>query len=719
MTLPPRPPRHHLARALLAALLLALPAASCKRRQPDAGPSDASANAAETRLLASIWDEPSATRRLHRLTLWAQTRTPAQIAAAFYQTPKKHRHSILMLLSLKLRDQNPGADPETLGNKLGSLILENAPPADAANEIADWRRDSASQLRNDLFKLAKTDPSAALARLAATRLHPNTRSEIAAEILAHLAATSPRQALALLDTSPGDRRDALIAMTKAWVRHDPAAAIAHVDALPRSKLNNELRDLLLQTWSDTDPGAAAEAIASLPVTRENRYLFRQIIANWLKDSPDESVRWLQSQTAPDPLVVQAAIEALADTHPALAARLLGNPGLDEHHARRIAAAWAQTDPAAAIAWLKSQPLNPSVLGAMETCAAALARKDLPAALALLQNLPGDARADLIAAAIAPAIQPPEKALQWLLAQPDSPVTRDAIFDTLDRASPGSPKDMLALLGQLPPGPLRTSIHNQLARLWFAQNPADAVRWATGLQDPAALHAVLEGSIDAWASHDPASLANLLASAIGKDKRLADDASRLVDRWHRADPFAAADWIIQNPDIKIRGNDIRETFGACARHNPAALDRLLADIPTGKLHATALGGAISRAVEANPALATQLLDTHATPAERPDLIDQLTSRWVRADPDAAIAWTSSLPPGKARDRGLLQLLDIPDPHRALALAALGSTPKERENMTASAISHWHRHDAAAALAAIDQAPLPPPRREQLRAALLAR
>jgi hypothetical protein len=691
---------------------------SCGCRRDDAAasaPTVVAAAASVENDLASILAEPGDVRRLQRLVEWVDARTPAQITAVLHDLPEDKRGELTWLLWLKLRDLDPGADESAIGNRLGELLAAGR-PTEEGRAVPD--------LKEELLALADRSPREALERIGSTRIHPNKRSEIACAILARVAQTSPQKALELLASSPGDRRDGLIAIARVWVDKEPRAALAWAGALPPSEYNQGLVRELLDDWSAKDAGAAVEYISTLPVTPDNRYTFTRIIGKWLRDSPDDSAAWIQSRPSLDPLVLRAAIESLGATHPALVARLLDNPmdlSSRAGYRNRLAADWARADPVAARAWIEGLPPSDRTFDVIESFAGALAGKDLKAALAYYESLPRDAYTGDIAAVIAFHFDSPQEGLGWLLGQPDSAANRRAVADTLGRMQFNRAEDMLSMLGQLPEGPRRLPLYQAAASRWFNDDPAAAARWAAGLRDPDILQAVVLTGMDSWTANNAAGLGAVLAG-VADDPRFKDNLSRFVSVWSQKDPVAASDWIAQNPNLKLPDYSVRRTFETLAEHAPAVLVEKLSALPAGGVHQQALGGALTALVKTSPQAAADLFTAQAGVKERRQLIGRVTAGWAAYDPDAAIAWTGTQPVSSTRDAGVNEMIYVvvkTDPQRAVSLASLASTPQAKDNLVGTAIQAWHNIDASAALAALDRADMSPEAREKLRTRLQRR
>lgn len=419
---------------------------------------------------------------------------------------------------------------------------------------------------------ARDDFSAAYAwasSLADTKLG----RDLAGRMLGQLAATDPRQALALLQA--GDEefvRGARNGVFQAWAKHDPAAALR---ALGPSLLEARNHDWNVQEalakWTARDPSAALDWMIAQPVPAGESHrsplnnlswsitenpdavrpflellarredvpdragVIQNIFATWARKDSDSALAWLDtvSDVAQRSDLVTRAMDTIDQERPdefmKLARLLPPSAERDAKIAGRLSQ-WAEADPDAALAWLAKHDgpeLSTAAPKVEGTLLASLAKTDPAAALARWQSLPADAHRADIAVQLASnwARTDPAAATRWFAQQ-----------------IPGDPaKDpaALSLSYALQPVALR----------WARQDPLGFVEWSKSLpndfQREAAINALINSPWHHGANEiDPpprAPFANQLARI--DDPAIRERAlSSHLRQWMRSDLQAARAWI---------------------------------------------------------------------------------------------------------------------------------------------------------------------------------
>ncbi len=366
---------------------------------------------------------------------------------------------------------------------------------------------------------SRSDLDAAYAWAAA--LPADLARHVCGELLADLAATDPRRALALARSGDADLFTAVKAgLFHVWLAHDPAAAFATLGEDVFSQTGDASRGLPrdFARWAARDPQAAliwfnshASAHASQLVdlldkcadcdppinfapfadtltefARKNPgdgslgYFFR----NWLGQDSTVALRWLD--TLPD-AAVRAAVLAYSvriesTNHPerALGLILLLPPGDARDQAyTRLFALWSLRSPDAALAWLE----NPASGPLADSPAAQIARAEaLPlrspeAALELWGKLASDDDRRQAAPGLARnwAISEPDAAAAWLFTQ----IPEGLNFDEASTAAL-SPAESEAMSSLLEPYTSHFYFYSQASATWIARDPAGFVAWAESL-----------------------------------------------------------------------------------------------------------------------------------------------------------------------------------------------------------------------------------------------
>ncbi|HVY69790.1 MAG TPA: sigma-70 family RNA polymerase sigma factor [Verrucomicrobiae bacterium] len=214
----------------------------------------------------------------------------------------------------------------------------------------------------------------------------------------------------------------------------------------------------------------------------------------------------------------------------------------------------------------------------------------------------------------------------------------------------------------------------LIDLWAQKDPRAALAFAAStLSDPVAqgwdIHqAFLDAARRGLPNLDRATLAGMLPDGPGTGKMLDliearqspdslgnrilaenDPAERstrlklLAQGW--SDSQAAADWARQNLNGAERDIFYSQVGYNLAHQNPDAALQVLSELKGSELYAGAFEAMMRGLVQTGGrgAQAAELIaNADVSPAQRQELISELSRRWVRQDPDAAIAWANSLP-----------------------------------------------------------------------------
>lgn len=665
--------------------------------------------------LSQILTEPRAIQRLHLLANWVDAHEPPEVSAAMQRVDGAARSELRSLLLAKLKKLHPGESAEEIQRRLAEL--HEAAPAGIGAGIQD------SSTRDEVLALARTDPEAAIARLAALRLHPNEREELMCAVMGQVAETDPVRALRILaGRSDVSRPQALAAITRAWATQDPAAAYAWVRAQPASARRDWLWQVAVEEWANQDLAGAMEvALADETALRNgaNAVVARKLISRWLAESPGESAAWIRNQPSPSPLVVRAAVEAFAQSHPQLAADLfVGRMNFEEQRrcVSLLVEGWMQADAQGCLAWLRSRPADAVFFAAARLAAARLAGRDPAAAMAFVGSLPRDAYVGEVLAAVADGMKSPAAAFDWLVTLSDSTAVDHALIYTLQRMELAHPQDALVLLSRVPAGPKQRAVYAAVAKSWMLRDPAGAVGWLRTLNDPAVLLAAVRAVRWEWSESDPAGAA-AFATGLGSGPAFDSLVPQVARRWASLDPLSAAKWVLSLGESAAAVDATSPVFTELARYHPGEVRQLLATVPAGgKRREAAFSGIMDIMSRSDPEGAAQLLVEHGTTAEQKRFARGVASGWSKLNPERAAQWVTSLPATGLRDQalqGLLSEMVKASPERALSFAHLASTPSAKDNVIATVLYAWRRQDAAAAQAALEHAGLSENRRKKLQ------
>jgi hypothetical protein len=210
---------------------------------------------------------------------------------------------------------------------------------------------------------------------------------------------------------------------------------------------------------------------------------------------------------------------------------------------------------------------------------------------------------------------------------------------------------------LPAGFLESFFGDLALRRWAARDRAAAAAWMAAhppaspvasaalahgwvTADPASLHAYLDelpsgvwkslvacsASEEALVADNPRETLRLLGKIADADPRRDELYAWAVTKWARTEPAAAAAWAAEVPDALLS-------------------DRLLA--------AAAIGHASSSPADA----ARWAMRTIASPEALCSAVSAIARLWGASEPLDAARWIQTLPPGRAKDEGLENLLSV--------------------------------------------------------------
>jgi hypothetical protein len=230
---------------------------------------------------------------------------------------------------------------------------------------------------------------------------------------------------------------------------------------------------------------------------------------------------------------------------------------------QIAAAYAATDPDAALAWARQWLVGDGLDSALLAIVGSLAQKSPDRATALLAAIQDPlvraSAVDEIAAVLAPAS--PDAAFAWAQALPEELRTEGAkaSLDILaEKDARAAQREFLRFRALIvtaePPANSSTPVVETLsdtaaaiAERLAAIDGADAMNWAASL--PPALRAdAAQGALAGWAAAKPQDAAAYVTS-----RRDADGAEVVFEKWSAAEPEAAAlqAQSLADPDLRER------------------------------------------------------------------------------------------------------------------------------------------------------------------------
>ncbi|MDE0193201.1 MAG: hypothetical protein OXQ90_17750 [Gammaproteobacteria bacterium] len=201
----------------------------------------------------------------------------------------------------------------------------------------------------------------------------------------------------------------------------------------------------------------------------------------------------------------------------------------------------------------------------------------------------------------------------------------------------------------------------------------------------------------WATADPA---GALAAIIGWDGEAGvreSMLSQVMDRWSKADPRAATDWLLAHDTGELL-DSVFPAFLNLARTDPDQAEALLDALPEEQARRQARIGVVTALLDRGD------LDRALTAFAELDLRDQpvvmgdLGAGLVRADPERALEWLMGLDETVRRDSFDWFFMDMyrVDPSVTKRLIQGMADPEMRID-AATAVAHWEMGDPGEALA----------------------
>ncbi|MDB6134619.1 MAG: hypothetical protein JWM59_2862 [Verrucomicrobiales bacterium] len=306
-----------------------------------------------------------------------------------------------------------------------------------------------------------------------------------------------------------------------------AAAAGPEKALKTGSLDNPAAALLAAKWAAHDPAAAAawfEGVLSAtdsPPPGGDRTA-EAMAAMMARQNPAEALAWAEALPAAGGVrdaALSGAIKEALKTDPGEAGRVLTlyGGGVDDRGplAARVAAALAERDPRAALAWAVGAEagMRPYALpGALERWV----ERDFDSVFSAVKGLEGEAASWGLSTILKKT--PPERfpeVAALLETQPAEGEGRAAASGELMRVwTDRSPEEASAWMSRQPPGPVRDEAISTFVEWAGANDPEAAFMWAASVSSPGTRKEALDDiisrlgekapeAVEAWLATNPA------------------------------------------------------------------------------------------------------------------------------------------------------------------------------------------------------------------------
>jgi hypothetical protein len=236
-------------------------------------------------------------------------------------------------------------------------------------------------------------------------------------------------------------------------------------------------------------------------------LWAQALAGVAERDPDLALQLALDAGRPmQELAISTVINTIAARDPQLAMRSLEKMPAGQNRsqvAAQIASRWAQSDPAAAIAWLGSLgDRNARQIGFTQM-GAELAQSNIETAIRLTDQIPADSRAMWIAnVASGYAQYDVEAAVQWMKKNQSAPGYRQALPNFLWTLAQQDPDAAFSFATQAGDDDReRDQAIASVVQAVAQQTPATAAKWIAHISDENIRRAAVTQVVGQWAAYD--------------------------------------------------------------------------------------------------------------------------------------------------------------------------------------------------------------------------
>jgi len=218
------------------------------------------------------------------------------------------------------------------------------------------------------------------------------------------------------------------------------------------------------------------------------------------------------------------------------------------------------------------------------------------------------------------------------------------------------------------------------------------------------------AVEALVSSIPVAEMSIWANAF-QDSSLVGSISefleRLVRRWARENPSAAATWAEQQPDPAVRHEALNQVALAWSESDVTQALEWALQLPADEAQADVLKNLGYELARTDPVKALALAATLSSERGRDDLLIHAASQWANTDALAATEWACAIPGLALRERVLAAITTAvadQNPESAVLLTTQTIWPGKSQNQAAIAIvQRWSQQDPQGAASWVQQFP----------------
>lgn len=475
------------------------------------------------------------------------------------------------------------------------------------------------------------------------------------------------------------RGRAMSSLIDIFAKRDPAAAFQFLQTLPKDQINDGAYFSIFSEWATRDPRAAASQVSAIPRgsvwSAQNReYAIGQIAFHWAETDPAAALAW---------------------------ARQLPDAGTRSSAVNRAFDAWANFDPKAASAEALALPAGTIRSRNLGNLVQTISQHDVPAALHLIEQIPaGETRNNAVQSVVAQwAINDPAAAAAYAAALPPGNAATSALLGVASQWARKDPRAAATYFTALPPGHSRNAALRDIAGIWADTDVGAALALVDRLPDAEMKRDAQSDVVSRWAQKDPHAAADYcIKKPLHLDENGSGPLAQVLQEWAAHSPEQALAWVRQLRDGKVRGNLLGRIVYRMASTDPEEAARLVMQLPVA-YQLDAASEVSSRWSRLDPAAAAVWVVQLPEGQARSWAHRNIASQWAALDPVKTVSWIESLPASDSHDAAVQAYAEAvrhADPVGASTLASTIADPKIRDTTLAGIAYEWLRTDKKAAV-----------------------
>ncbi|HLP06780.1 MAG TPA: hypothetical protein VK178_01340 [Opitutaceae bacterium] len=270
---------------------------------------------------------------------------------------------------------------------------------------------------------------------------------------------------------------------RAWAERDPAAAVAHLAAVPKRSSRWEAAAGIASAWAAADPTAAIAWAKQLPAAESRGAAIGEICRHFAERDPQQAVEFVLSLGEPAAVATRlnGIVRIQAATDPQAALQTINNLPADVPRGplcRQIVDALVAEDPKLAGEFALTIPPSEAQRGALQSVASRLAVDSVQTALDWINStIPsGPIRGNVMENTLVIAAQANPKAVAPIAATLRGNLFRNVAMNLAINWVRSDPQATTAWVDQLPADRNRALIQRILFTSWSCADPAAAAAW---------------------------------------------------------------------------------------------------------------------------------------------------------------------------------------------------------------------------------------------------